>query len=228
MPRKGEMRLQAQDLVFDASTRQLWVAGAEIHVSPKAFDLLALLIERRPQVVSKSELHEYLWPGVHVSESSLPSIVSELRNAIRDRRRAASLIRTVHRHGYAFRGSATGLDPPATAEGGWLVTPTEQIALQIGENVLGREGDGVILLNSTTVSRRHARLTINPNNTVIEDLDSKNGTYLNDRQVEAPTAIAEGDTVRFGSLVCTFHRSLSNNSTQSISSHLIIKGRRPS
>jgi DNA-binding winged helix-turn-helix (wHTH) protein len=224
-----DRRLQVQDLVFDASTRQLWVAGAEIHVSPKAFDLLARLIERRPQVVSKAELHECLWPGVHVSESSLPSIVSELRVAIRDRRRAASLIRTVHGHGYAFRGSAASIDGPATsAEAGWLVTPTEQIALQIGENVVGREGDGVILLGSSTVSRRHARLTIDARTTTLEDLHSKNGTCVNDRLVKAPTRIADGDMVRFGSLEFRFQRSLSNNSTQSISSRQIVKGRRSS
>ena len=67
------MRLRFGDLGFDAASRQLWVDDTEIHVSNKAFDLLAMLIERRPEAVSKADLHARLWPGTFVSPSSLPS-----------------------------------------------------------------------------------------------------------------------------------------------------------
>jgi pSer/pThr/pTyr-binding forkhead associated (FHA) protein len=84
--------------------------------------------------------------------------------------------------------------------------------------VLGREGDGVILLKSSSVSRRHARVAIDGAGAVIEDLGSKNGTYVNDRRVSEPTPVADGDQVRFGSLVFTFRRSQPAQSTQSITS----------
>jgi DNA-binding winged helix-turn-helix (wHTH) protein len=89
------VRLQIDDLVFDSSSRQLWLNEAEIHLSPKAFDLLALLLDRRPEAVSKDELHAHLWPGTFVSGSSLPSLISEIREAIADRRRSRARLLTL-------------------------------------------------------------------------------------------------------------------------------------
>lgn len=48
------MRLQFDDLTFDADTRQVWIGGAEARLSPKAFDLLALLISHRPRALAKA------------------------------------------------------------------------------------------------------------------------------------------------------------------------------
>ena len=215
------MRLQIDDLTFDASTRQLWLNEAEVHLSTKAFDLLALLIERRPQAVSKADLHARLWPGTFVSASSLPSLISEIREAIADHRRESRLVRTVHGFGYAWQSAQQATPDGDAFEGtltGWLVGSPAEIALFAGENVLGREGDDVILLKSSTVSRRHARVAIGEGGAVIEDLGSKNGTYVNDQRVSEPTSVADGDQVRLGSLVFTFRRSQPAASTQSITS----------
>jgi hypothetical protein len=198
------------DLVFDTDTRQLTVAAREVRLSPKAFDLLALLIERRPRVVSKAEIHERLWPEVHVSESSLPSLVSEIRAAIRDGERATRLLHTVPKHGYAFR---PGADTPTGVA--WLLGALSEIALRPGENVLGRdEGAGVIVLNSSTVSRRHARIVIGDDSATVADLGSKNGTYVNDRRVSAAVRVADGDQVRIGSLLFTFRTWRPSTTTQ--------------
>ena len=96
----------------------------------------------------------------------------------------------------------------------WLLGRTAEVALLPGENVLGREGDGIILMKSSTVSRRHARIVINAKGAVIEDLKSKNGTFVNDRRVSGPTPVAEGDQVRIGSLLFTFRRSQGSQSTE--------------
>ena len=224
------MRLRFGDLGFDAASRQLWVDDTEIHVSNKAFDLLAMLIERRPEAVSKADLHARLWPGTFVSPSSLPSLVSEIRDAIDDGNREPKLLRTVHGFGYAFQAAAAAaLDPAAPPDqvppGGWLVGTPAEIALLAGENVLGREGSGIILLRSSTVSRRHARVDIADGNVTVEDLGSKNGTYVNDRRVEGPTPVVDGDQVRFGSLVFTFRRAQPADTTQSITSQADVRRR---
>ena len=185
------MRLQIDDLVFDSSSRQLWMNGTEMHLSNKAFDLLALLIERRPEAVSKADLHARLWPGTFVSASSLPSLISEIRDAIADQHREPRLIRTVHGFGYACQSSrSAALDQrPGRGRADRLAGRSSgEIALFAGENVLGREGAGVTLLKSSTVSRRHARVAIGEDGSVLEDLGSKNGTYVNDRRVERPDA----------------------------------------
>lgn len=228
--------VQFDDLTFDGDSRRLWVGEKEMHLSPKAFDLLTLLVERRPRAVSKAEIHEHLWPGTHVSESSLPSLISEIRDAIGDQTREKRFIRTLHARGYAFdapppaglkRGPA---GEPSHAAGqseshpavGWLIGATDQIAqiaLLTGENILGREGPDVILLKSSTVSRRHVRIVIDPAGVTIEDLGSKNGTYVNDRRLTGPTPVVEGDQVRIGSLLFTYRGSQPAGSTETLSSH---------
>ena len=87
--------MQFDNLTFDSQSRQLWSDRTELRLSPKAFELLALLIERRPDAVSKAEIRERLWPGTFVSDSSLPSLVSEIREAIGDHRRKPRLLRTL-------------------------------------------------------------------------------------------------------------------------------------
>ena len=150
------MRLQFDDVTFDSDTRQVWIARTEARLSPKAFDLLALLITERPRALSKAEIREHLWPGTHVSESSLPSLVSEIRDAIADKQRKPTLIRTLHGFGYSFQGQ----DATAAANRplGWLLGAPADVELTPGENVIGREGAGVVLIKSSTLSRRHARI----------------------------------------------------------------------
>jgi DNA-binding winged helix-turn-helix (wHTH) protein len=214
------VRLQFDDLTFDPDTRQLWIRKKEARLSPKAFDLLALLIAQRPKAVSKVDIRQHLWPGTFVSDSSLPSLISEIREAIADHRRKPGLLRTLHGFGYAFQadaapGAAILQDKAAT---GWLIGSTAEMALLPGENVIGREGEGVILVKSSTVSRRHARMTLDASGAVIEDLGSKNGTYVNDRRIETPTPVADGDQIRIGSLLFTFRLSQGNETTETQSS----------
>jgi DNA-binding winged helix-turn-helix (wHTH) protein len=216
------VRLQFDDLTFDADTRQVWTGRKEVRLSPKAFDLLALLIARRPTALSKADIREHLWPGTFVSDSSLPSLVSEIRDAIADHRREPGLVRTLHGFGYAFQAEAapsakTGI-PHDNAPSGWLIGATAEVALLPGENVIGREGEGVILVKSSTVSRRHARIAVEGAGAVIQDLGSKNGTYVNDHRVDTPTAIVDGDQVRIGSLLFTFRLPQGNETTETQSS----------
>ena len=214
------MRLLFDDLTFDVDTRQLWIGGTEARLSPKAFDLLSLLIARRPSALSKAEIREHLWPGTHVSDSSLPSLVSEIRDAIADHERRPTFIRTLHGFGYAFQGQEAGV--ATNRPHGWLVSATAEIELTSGENVLGREGPGVVLVKSSTVSRRHARISLDAEGALIEDLGSKNGTYVNDRPVSGPTPVVDGDQIRVGSLLFTFKLSRDGEST---ATHSSLRGR---
>lgn len=216
---EAPLRTTFDDLALDDDTRQLWVAGRHVHVSPKAFGLLALLIRHRPRVVSKNEIHEHLWPGTFVSASSLPSLISELRTAIGDGGRTARLIRTVHGYGYAFQGEAGLADagPESTRPDGWLVGDGVEVTLARGEHVLGRDGPDAIALKSGTVSRRHARIVVGEAGAVVEDLGSKNGTYVNDRKVQGPTPVADGDRLRFGSLLLVFRQARHAETTETLS-----------
>ena len=74
------MPVRFEDCVFDPGTRQVLRAGKAGFTSPqKAFQLLEILIGRRPNAVSKEQLHELLWPDAFVSDANLPNLVAELR-----------------------------------------------------------------------------------------------------------------------------------------------------
>jgi len=62
-----------------------------------------------------------------------------------------------------------------------------------------------VRLDASTVSRRHARLLVTPEGTVLEDFGSKNGTFRGDEPVTSPVQLADGDAIRIGSLRLTFH-----------------------
>ena len=89
--------------------------GVDIHLAPKAFDLLLTLVRNQPNAVSHEQLHAALWPGVHVSETSLAALITQLRKALGDTSDDGRVIRTLHRVGYAFVGDAvvTGHAPRA-------------------------------------------------------------------------------------------------------------------
>jgi DNA-binding winged helix-turn-helix (wHTH) protein len=193
-------------------------------VSPKAFELLKVLIDARPRALSKNELHEHLWPATFVSEANLASLIAEIRVALDDSARQPRFIRTVYRFGYAFSGEAvedSRLDERADRAPGpvrsqsseaaifcWLIKEGKRVPLRPGENILGRESDaGGIWIDSPTVSRRHARICISTSGASLEDLESKNGTYVKGELVSAPVVLTDGDEIRVGSVVLRFRRA---------------------
>src|SRR6478672_1576507 len=72
------------EFALDIRTRRLLRAGQEIHLSPKAFDLLAALIEQRAQAVSKGDLQQRLWPSTYVLETNLAGLIKEIRGVLAD------------------------------------------------------------------------------------------------------------------------------------------------
>ena len=195
------------DLIFDGAGRRASRGGREIRLTRKAFDLLALLVERRPDAISKDDIHARLWPDTFVAEITLHSLVSEIRRAIGDDASQPQFIRTVHGFGYAFMGDAEDMPRPGPGGRrrvrGWLIWDTERLQVFDGENLFGRGDADVVELPSTTVSRRHARIVFEQE-PWIEDLGSKNGTFVGDRQVTTRVRLSDGDRVRFGSFLLTF------------------------
>lgn len=194
------MRLRFGDCVFDSDTHEVFRRGKPVHVSPKAFALLAVLIERRPKAVSKEELHKLLWPDTFVSDANLPNLVAELRETFGDDAHRPRIIRTVQRFGYAFQAAEA---PPEdarepAAQSYRLIWGDREIALRPGENVIGREETSALWIDHTLVSRRHARITIGERDAMLEDLGSKNGTLLRGELIRGPTKLADRDLITIG------------------------------
>lgn len=202
-------RYQFGDFTLDLATRQLRRQDRPMHLSPKALDLLHILIERRPRVVSKDELNQRLWPDTFVADVNLATLIAELRRTLGEDAAHPRFIRTVHRHGYAFPGTATEESPRSLTEidsvgSHWIVWKGGQVRLLKGDNVLGRGRKVAVWLDSPSVSRRHARIVLTGPDATLEDLGSRNGTFLRGEKVTSAVPLADGDQIRVGSVLLEY------------------------
>jgi DNA-binding winged helix-turn-helix (wHTH) protein len=169
------MRVEIGGCTFDSESRELTREDAPIALTPKAFALLEALVEQHPAAVSKKDLYAKLWPGVFVEEGNLHTLVSEIRTAIGDQ--AHEIVVTKQRFGYAI--ASLQRHDRALAH---LVIGSLDVPLHAGETVIGRD-----LIGTPDVSRRHARIVVSEGSITIEDLSSKNGTWLSGRRITSAT-----------------------------------------
>jgi len=215
------MRLRFGDFVLDRASRELLKGGRPVHLSPKSFKLLEELIAARPRALSKSDLQARLWPGVFVAEVNVANLVGEIRGALGDDAREPRVVRTVHRFGYAFcaeaREEASKPPGPRDEPRYQLVWRGGRTVLTADEYVLGRSPELEVCLDSPSVSRQHARIRVSAEGATLEDLGSKNGTYLRGRKLDGAAALGDGDELRLGTVRLKFRKLSPGGSTETAS-----------
>jgi DNA-binding winged helix-turn-helix (wHTH) protein len=210
------MRVRFGDCILDTDSRELSRAGKPVRVTPKVFGLLELLLERRPKAVPKEQIHELLWPRTFVTDTALTTVVKEARAAIGDDARNPRFIRTIPGFGYAFTEDVRPERGPArTAPSYRIAAQGAEVNLAEGENVLGRGAESVLWIEHETVSRRHARIRVEQGQAVLEDLESKNGTFLRGERLEGPAELVDGDEFQLGEVPVRFRRYAAPDSTRS-------------
>ena len=212
------MRIAFGPFTLDTDTRQLRRGADERHLTPKAFDLLELLARERPRALPKSTLLETLWPDAFVVEANLSNLVAELRAALDDDARQPRYVRTVYGRGYAFCEEALDTSRPAAPEAApaafCVVVDGRPRPLHRGENVVGRAIEAEVWIDSDSVSRRHAIIRVVDGKAALEDLDSKNGTWLRGERLREPAPLADGDEIRVGSVNVVFRSSPADVATR--------------
>jgi len=209
------------DFTVNADTRQLLKGDREVHLSPKAFELLTFLIEQRSRALSKTKLQEQLWPSTFVGETNLATLVAEIRRAVDDSAQGSRVVRTVHRFGYRFVAAlddveAPGADAAHTAVDMYLATANQRYRISQGAAVIGRAPDAGIRVDSGGVSRHHARIVVSGSEARIEDLGSKNGTFVDGQPVTSPRLLNDGNEVRVGPVAFTFRMALPGAATETM------------
>jgi DNA-binding winged helix-turn-helix (wHTH) protein len=213
------LRLSFGPWTLDSARRQLLRAGAEVPLSPKAFDLLSVLAEHHDRAFSKSELHQHLWPDSFVSDGSLTILIAEIRQVLGDDAQRPQFVRTVQRFGHAFCAEvvpAQATEPRvATRQVGWLVWGDNCVPLAEGETIPGRAVDVGIRFDLPGVSRRHARICVAGDKVTLEDLGSRNGTCVCGDKVTGLVCLVDGNEIRLGPVPIIF-RLISPDSSTSL------------
>jgi DNA-binding winged helix-turn-helix (wHTH) protein len=189
------------EIVVNVGARLVRREGLDVHLAPKAFDLLVTLVENQPNAVSHEQLHAALWPGVHVSETSLAALVTQVRKALGDTSGDGRMIRTLHRVGYAFIGEAAivGHAPTVGAPVSRLIWRGESIDLPEGASLIGRDRGCAVQIDADSISRQHARVTVCGDEVSIEDLGSKNGVWVAGERISGSVRLTDGVSFRLGS-----------------------------
>lgn len=200
------MRLDFGDVTIDLDRRQLTRGAGEVHLSTKAFSLLELLVRRRPNAVRRADLIDHVWPDTFVSPSNLATLAQEIREALGDDARRPRFLKTIFGFGYAFIAEEQG--GPARFR---LVIGSREIELSSAETILGRRT--TLLASDPAISRDHARIVIDGHRVTVEDLGSKNGTFVRGRRIAAPAELVDGDIIAIGSARVVFRAATSSDTT---------------
>jgi DNA-binding winged helix-turn-helix (wHTH) protein len=201
------MKLRFVECILDLRARQLERQRRIVPLEPKVYELLEVLIKRRPAVVLNTELDELLWPQVYVARTSLTRLVSKLRAALGDTPRGSHVIRTVYKTGYAFCAEVTRVESAASSFAAIeFVWNKQSLRLTDGEHLAGRDDACALVIDAGTVSRRHARITVVSGTAMVEDLESTNGTHVNGARISGPTRLNPGDELSLGSEVLRLRR----------------------
>ena len=191
---------------IDCDRRQVLRDGAEQRLSRKAFDLLLVLLDQRPKVVTKGLLIKRVWPDAFVADANLAILIGDVRAALGDDAKEPRIIKTHHRVGYSFAADVAEVsasDHDREQPAFILTAAKRRILLFEGSATLGRDGSCDIVIDHPSVSRVHAVLSVTDGQLTVEDRDSKNGTWVEGRKLAEASAVHPGQKVTFGTLEAT-------------------------
>jgi DNA-binding winged helix-turn-helix (wHTH) protein len=214
------------DFELDVDGYQLTRAGARIKLEKLPMDLLVLLATRAGTLVSREEIHASVWgTGVFVErDAAINTAIRKLRQALNDTPGKPTFIETIVGKGYRFAAPSR---PPAqsgshfAAQSGYVLKHGDrQFDLREGENLLGRDPQAQVYLDHPSVSRRHARILIQHGTARLEDLASRNGTFVDGCRLTGSLDLHRGAILSLGPLTLTFLIRSAPASTQPASGAL--------
>lgn len=161
-----------------------------------------------------------LWPSTFVEETNIAGLIAEIRRALHDPAANPRFVRTVYGFGYRFIaevkvGESEERPAPSRVKL-FLVSDQREMMLAEGANVIGRAADATIQIDSPGVSRYHARIVVSGREATLEDVESKNGTYLNGKRVTSSAPLSDGNEVRLGGIVLTFRIATTTSPTATL------------
>ena len=192
--------------------------GRTVHLRPKVMEVLVCLAGSAGRLVTRQALIDTVWAREFISDSALARAVFELRRALGDDGPSPRYVETIAKRGYRLMTPVTPCGEPdaiAAAPSRFVMVVGErEIRLYEGENVVGRGPEARVRVDSSAVSRRHARIVVSGVTAVIEDLGSKNGTEVDGRTIAAPVTLADRAVIWIGAVALTFRVAEANGPTR--------------
>jgi DNA-binding winged helix-turn-helix (wHTH) protein len=187
-------------------------ADDEVHLEPRVMDVLVFLAQHPDEVLPRMVILDAVWPDQFVTEAVLTRAIAVLRKALGDDARDPRYIETIPKRGYRLvarvdrpaRRRASGRHPTRSSKENArfaLVIDNQEFDLADGVCVIGRAVDTDIQICASNISRRHARISVRGGELTAEDLDSKNGTWLQGRRLTGPQRLSDGDRLVLGSVM---------------------------
>jgi DNA-binding winged helix-turn-helix (wHTH) protein len=178
-----------------------------VQLRPRVMDLLLCLVDAPEIVVSKQQLIDRVWNTEFVTDNALTHAVTELRKKLGDDAENPTYIETIPRRGYRLVAELDLERPEAGAAEVRFVLVGEdetELPLHDGDNLIGRSPEAAVQIDTSEVSRRHARIVVDHESAVIEDLGSKNGTFVRGRRLDAPVRLQDADEIQIGVSLATY------------------------
>jgi len=196
-------RLKVGPWIVDADSGILTQGETSVRIRPKVMDLLLALAENPCALSARESLMTHVWPNVVVGDASLTVALAELRLALGDDPKSPRFIETIPRRGYRLIAPISEVKAVKTTHFA-LASAETRVLLHEGENLLGRDPEAGVRINSNLVSRHHSLIVVTGERATIEDLDSKNGTYLNGKRLEDAELLSNGDRITLGRLAMRY------------------------
>jgi DNA-binding winged helix-turn-helix (wHTH) protein len=210
--------------LYDPVSSGLLREGAEIPLTHKSRELLLLFLHNPARLLTLEDITERVWPDTAVTDDAVRFQIGELRRAFGAAGEA--FIRTIRSEGYRWeapvRAEAHRPTRPASSDGEGkrperrrlLLLKSGEIPLVEGENMIGRDPDAALWIDHPSVSRHHARIVIVGGKVAIEDMGSKNGTFLNGKRIARSCSLSDGDQLRIGPQKMVFRSMLRLGTTR--------------
>jgi DNA-binding winged helix-turn-helix (wHTH) protein len=196
------------DFELDVAAFTLRRQGTSVRLEKIPMEVLVLLVEHAGTLVARDSIHAALW-GADVfvdRDAAINTAIRKIRKALGEDVDRPRFVETVVGKGYRFVGPIVrDTVKPQRQVGVYRLTRgTDAFVLQEGENLIGRDPGVQVFLDHPSVSRRHARISIAADRAVLEDLNSRNGTWLDGRGITSPTEVHDGAIIGVGPITLTF------------------------
>jgi len=185
-------------------------------------EVLILLVQRAGMLVQRREIQAMIWaPDVYVEhDSAINTAVRKIRRTLGDDAENPRFVETVVGKGYRFIAPVESAASPqgqsstnlGSSSARWrrvfpsysVIRGREKFILEAGETVFGLDPTAGVYVDHPSVSRRHACISIGSQGAVLEDLKSRNGTFVNGRRIDSPTKIDHGALIGLGPITLSF------------------------